>query len=142
MTTTKSTIYRLHFCNNYNYDLSNLKVGNFYPVEGCVCQFKGTKVFDTHTEYSFSDWRLGGGRIYTIYHNADAEVERFDKLVDWAKDRVIDKETRLCDGKIVETLSKCQITDNTIIAEYHKNASRQDKDIAEFYERNPHLNHD
>ena len=129
-------------CNNYNYDLSNLGIGRFYPVEGKMCKLTGTKKFDGYTEYQFSDWRLGGGRVYTIYHNADAEVERFDKLVDWAKDRVIDKETRLCDGKIVETLSKCQITDNTIIAEYHKNASRQDKDIAEFYERNPHLNHD
>ena len=129
-------------CNNYNYDLSNLGIGRFYPVEGKMCRLMTTKKFDGYTQYHFSDWRLGGGRVYTIYHNADAEVERFDKLVDWAKDRVIDKETRLCDGKIVETLSKCQITDNTIIAEYHKNASRQDKDIAEFYERNPHLNHD
>lgn len=142
MTTTKSTIYRLHFCNNYNYDLSNLKVGNFYPVEGCVCQFKGTKVFDTHTEYSFSDWRLGGGRVYTIYHNADAEVERFDKLVEWNKDSVLDDQRRLCHGKIVETLSQCEITDTTAILDWKAHKSRQDRDVADFYEARPHLNHD
>ena len=107
-------------CNNYNYDLSNLVVGRYYPVEGKVCRLMCTKKFDGYTTYQFSDWRLGGGRVYTIYH----------------------KQRRLCHGKIVETLSQCEITDKTIIAEYHNNKSRQDRDIAEFYEARPHLNHD
>ena len=142
MTTTKSDLYRLHMCNNYNYDLSNLVVGRYYPVEGKVCRLMCTKKFDGYTTYQFSDWRLGGGTVYTIYENADAEVERFDKLVEWNKDSVLDKQRRLCHGKIVETLSQCEITDKTIIAEYHNNKSRQDRDIAEFYEARPHLNHD
>ena len=129
-------------CNNYNYDLSNLVVGRYHPVEGKVCRLSGTKEVDGYTTYQFSDWRLGGGRVYTIYENADAEVARFDKLVDWNKDSVLDGERRLCHGKIVETLSQCEITDKTIIAEYHNNASRQDRDIADFYEARPHLNHD
>jgi hypothetical protein len=129
-------------CNNYNYDLSKLVVGRYYPVEGKVCRLMSTKKFDGYTKYHFSDWRLGGGRVYTIYENADAEVERFEALGDWSKDSVLNNNNRLCHGKIVETLSQCEITDNTIIAEYHNNKSRQDKDVAEFYEARPHLNHD
>ena len=125
MTTTKTTLYRLHNATNHNYDFSNLEVGNFYPVEGRLCQFKGTKEFSNKTEYTFSDWRLGGGRVYTVYHNIEAECEAFDKVVSWGQDRCLDRGTRLCDGQIIETLSKCQITDNTIIAEYHNNKSRQ-----------------
>ena len=49
MTTTKSDLYRLHMCNNYNYDLSNLVVGRYYPVEGKVCRLIGTKEFDGYT---------------------------------------------------------------------------------------------
>ena len=142
MTTTKSDLYRLHMCNNYNYDLSNLVVGRYYPVEGKVCRLMCTKKFDGYTTYQFSDWRLGGGRVYTIYENADAEVARFDKLVDWNKDSVLDGERRLCHGKIVETLSQCEITDATAIIDWNAHKSRQDRDVAEFYEARPHLNHD
>lgn len=142
MTTTKTNLYRLHHATNHNYDFSNLEVGNFYPVDGKVCQFKGTKQFSDKTEYTFADWRLGGGRVYTVYHNVEAECEAFEKMVGWCQERCLDRGTRLCDGQIIETLSKCQITDLTIIAEYHNNKSRQDKDIADFYERSPQLNHD
>ena len=142
MTTTKSDLYRLHMCNNYNYDLSNLGIGRYYPVEGKMCQLTCTKKFDGYTQYHFSDWRLGGGRVYTIYHNADAEVERFDKLVEWNKDSVLDDQRRLCHGKIVETLSQCEITDTTAILDWNAHKSRQDRDVANFYEARPHLNHD
>lgn len=142
MTTTKTNLYRLHNATNHNYDFSNLEVGNFYPVEGTVCQFKGTKEFSNKTEYSFADWRLGGGRVYTVYHNADAECEAFDKVVGWGQDRCLDQGTRLCDGQTVETLSKCQITDCTTINEWNEKKLRQSQSIADFYKRSPQLNHD
>ena len=142
MTTTKTTQYRLLYATNHNYDFSNLEVGNFYPVEGNVCKFKGTKEFSNKTEYSFSDWRHGGGRVYTVYHNAEAECEAFEKMVDWLQERCLDRGTRLCDGKTIETLSKCQITDIAVINEWNEKKLRQSQSIADFYKRSPQLNHD
>ena len=153
MTTKEFTLaenYRLYACSNlvsisrsaYDYDFSSLKVGSFYPVEGKICKLTDVKEFENYTQYSFSDWRLGGGRVYTVYHNADAEVERFEKLVDWAKERVCRDNKRLCDGQTVEALSKFEITDATAILDWETHKSDQDKDIAQFYEDRPHLNHD
>tara|TARA_B100001093_G_C26704302_1_gene960500 strand:+ start:177 stop:605 length:429 start_codon:yes stop_codon:yes gene_type:complete len=142
MITTKSDIYRLHFCNNYDYNFFCLGLGRFYPVEGKVCQLTNVKEFDDHTQYHFSDWRLANGKVYTVYHNADAEVARFEVMVDWCQDRVLRDQKRICQGKDLETVSKCEITDAVTINEWKLNKSSQDKDVAEFYEARPHLNHD
>lgn len=118
---------------------NTLQIGKFYNIEGKVGKLIGYRQFDEKTWFDF-ELTTQLGKSYKVYDNEEAEKRDFLKLVDWCQERLKASGERLCDGEIVETFE--EVTDCEVIAEWAMKKSMSDEMIAEFYEKNPQLNHD
>ena len=118
----------------------NIDEGGFFLHEGKMLRFNGTKWFSDRTEYSFGDWRLGGGVVLQSFHSEEDEKVAFAKVADWMQEAMIQHKKRLDKTEEILKIASNPITCPAIIKGWKEAKRRQDEGIAEFYERNPQIN--
>ena len=89
----------------------------------------------------------GGGALLITTNDADNDSEELQLKgeafkLSTSKKAYFSTRFKLSDATESDMLIGLAITDTTAILDWNAHKSRQDRDVAEFYEARPHLNHD
>jgi len=120
---------------------NTLQIGKFYNVEGQLAKFKGWKTSFNGDE-TFFDFELVQqvGKRFRVFNSKQAEEKAFSKIVGWMQERLIKQGKSICQSKLVESFE--EVTDADSIAKWEAGKAMVNQSIADFYKRNPQLNHD
>lgn len=115
------------------------KLNSFYRLpDGELVKFTAWETCNDVSRFTFTSARFGCGRILTVFHTAEAKEKADSVRADFIRKRFpIDTEEKILEATIAN-----KVEDADSIAIWGADKAMIEQSVADFYKRNPQLNHD
>lgn len=114
-----------------------LQQDSFYLIEGKVLKFSLTKKLKNKTQYIFSDFRLGGGKVLDVYHTQQDEINAFGLMAEWCQIKMMDEGRSLDKTSELIEIQDREVTCSVMIDAWYNALAIQNESVSDFYERHP-----
>lgn len=114
-----------------------LHENSFYLVEGKILKLSFIKKLRNKTQYMFSNFRHGEGKVLDVYNTQQDEINAFTLMAEPFQVKMMEEGRSLDKTAELVEIQDREITCWVMIEAWEDALARQNESVSDFYERHP-----